>query len=169
MTGKRARKGRSKLTPPTGGMSSTAASSSLSLKKGSASILRLPPQALRLIVEGILDDYYPPTAWFASLATICKTLLPYVEAVLYDDVLLETCPMARTYLHSVVKSQRPHRAAAVRSLALNIRKATSVVQPFEKAFAKLTNLYDLALVSDTSGRAQLSCVLPRHLDRTFAH
>ncbi|OSC97147.1 hypothetical protein PYCCODRAFT_1481476 [Trametes coccinea BRFM310] len=60
-------------------------------------------------------------------------------------------------------TQRPHRAAAVRSLALNIRKATSVVQPFKKAFAKLTNLYDLALVSDTVELFEALLVTPPHL------
>ncbi|KAL7284492.1 hypothetical protein ACG7TL_001783 [Trametes sanguinea] len=106
----------------------------------------------RLIVdELVLADPDALLSWWASLATICKTLFPHVEAQLYYGAEFETCELedAKIYLRSVAMPDRPHRAPAVRSLSLDIKSAATIVHLFKNASPKLVNLNELTLISDT--------------------
>ncbi|OSD00608.1 hypothetical protein PYCCODRAFT_671967 [Trametes coccinea BRFM310] len=120
------------------------------LQRTSAPILRLPPELHRLIIDELVSaDSEVLLSWWASLATICKTLLPHVEAKLYFSAEFVTCKDAKIYLRSVAMPDRPHRALAVRSLSLVIKRAATIVHLFKNAFPKLVNLLVLTLVSDT--------------------
>ncbi|CDO76655.1 hypothetical protein BN946_scf184986.g8 [Trametes cinnabarina] len=102
-----------------------------------------------MIVEAVFDIYCPSESWVVDLTTVCKALNPHAEAILYNGVELISSRMAKAYLRSVVNPMRPHRAAAVRMLGVHVRTAKSIVQPFKLAFPKFTNLFRLAITSNT--------------------
>ncbi|KAI0368177.1 hypothetical protein BV20DRAFT_999049 [Pilatotrama ljubarskyi] len=106
-------------------------------------ILRLPSELLRMIVECLEDE---DRSWLASLATLSKTLMPEVEAVLYRDIEVGKCRNASIACRSVVK--RPHRAVAVRKLCISLRGGTSIKQHLKRALQALPNVFRLELVVD---------------------
>lgn len=111
-----------------------------------AHILRLPPELHMMIFECLVDER---KAWLVSLVTLCKTLRPEIEAVLYRDVLLKTCKRASTLCRSIGKGR--FRAVYMRKLVVSIRGGASIKQHLERVFPTLTTLSWLELeVGDTS-------------------
>ncbi|KAJ8462768.1 hypothetical protein ONZ51_g10691 [Trametes cubensis] len=78
------------------------------------SLSSLPPELLLSVFRT-----YAPEAdrtWLASVTTLCKTLRPIIESVLYREVTIISGEGFRTFCHSVASDSS--RCAAVRKLAL---------------------------------------------------
>ncbi|KAI0357256.1 hypothetical protein OH77DRAFT_1422816 [Trametes cingulata] len=89
---------------------------------------------------------YEDKVWLASLATVCKALMPEIEAVLYRDIEVGKCRYASVLCRSLVK--RPHRAVAVRRLCISLRGGTSIKQHLKRALQVVMNVSSLELVVD---------------------
>ncbi|KAL1938054.1 hypothetical protein VTO73DRAFT_12065 [Trametes versicolor] len=106
-------------------------------------ILKLPTELHMMIFDYLADERKP---WLASLATLCKTLLPEVEAVLYSEIEIGTCKYASALCRAI--SKRRYRAVFVRRLVLSVSGGTTLKKPLNTALPLLTNLTSLELVVD---------------------
>ncbi|KAL1938046.1 hypothetical protein VTO73DRAFT_12057 [Trametes versicolor] len=106
-------------------------------------ILKLPTELHMMILDHLADERKP---WLASLATLCKTLLPEVEAALYREIEIGTCKYASALCRAI--SKRRYRAIFVRKLVLSVRGGTTLKKPLQTALPLLTNLSSLELVVD---------------------
>ncbi len=96
-----------------------------------------------MIFDHLADEKKP---WLASLATLCKTLLPEVEAALYREIEIGTCKYASALCRAI--SKRRYRAVFVRKLVVSVRGGTSIKQHLKNVLPLLTNLTSLELVVD---------------------
>ncbi|KAI0368164.1 hypothetical protein BV20DRAFT_1114307 [Pilatotrama ljubarskyi] len=105
-------------------------------------ILKLPVELVRLIFAFLSDE---PPPWLASISTICKALLPEVDAILYRFVYLNTCKAVSRFISAVLK--RTHRPTAVRTLLIEVFGAATFTASWtQRAIPSLTNLRALALI-----------------------
>ncbi|KAH9896083.1 hypothetical protein C8Q73DRAFT_789868 [Cubamyces lactineus] len=112
---------------------------------------RLPPEIWREVFQYLSEE---PKKWLASVSTICKTINPEVEAVLYRSVVIKKCVrVGAPFCRSVVR--RPHRAVAVRELDIQVHGFASLVDPLTRALKVVTNLKTLTLIGDEP----LLCIL----------
>ncbi|OSC97167.1 hypothetical protein PYCCODRAFT_1192344 [Trametes coccinea BRFM310] len=112
-------------------------------------ILQLPSEIHCIIIEHAFPGWSRELSWFASLATVCRTLLPHVEICLYGRPRLYKCKSAKVFLRSVNKPESRHRATAVRALTLDITRAATITSLFGHAFPKFTNVCKLRLRTTT--------------------
>ncbi|KAI0631850.1 hypothetical protein C8Q77DRAFT_166627 [Trametes polyzona] len=106
-------------------------------------ILKLPVELLIMIFDYFIDE---DKLWLASLVTLCKALVPAVEAALYHDVQLRTCKRTHIFCRSIIK--RCHRAPYVRRLMINVRGGTTLRTIFKTALFKLRSLSSFEVMSE---------------------
>lgn len=114
------------------------------LNIANGSILKLPPELLRMIFDHFADRQY--RFWLVWISTICKALMPEVEAALYRTVAVSSCKNATRFFRALVK--RPYRALAVRNLVVYVTGGASIKQPLKSALQLLTSLKHLEITVD---------------------
>ncbi|KAJ8457504.1 hypothetical protein ONZ51_g11487 [Trametes cubensis] len=110
------------------------------------SLSSLPPELLLSVFRAYAPEV--DRTWLASVTTLCKTLKPIVESVLYREVTIISGEGFRTFCHSVASDSS--RSAAVRKLALVFHlNDTSPVDIIPRStFLSLINLDWLKLDMD---------------------
>lgn len=129
------------------------------LNKAKGSILKLPPEIVRMIFEHLGDVRC--RAWLASIATLCKVLVPEVEAALYRTVVVTSCKNVLLLYRSLNK--RPYRALTVRTFEVSTRGGASIKKPLNSVFQMLTSLERLELAVDEPSIFSLLLVAPFRL------
>lgn len=78
--------------------------------------------------------------------TLCKTLMPEIEAVLYREVEIGTCKRTSMFCRAVLK--RRYRSSFVKKLLISLRGGTTSKPHLKQALPILTNLRFLELTVD---------------------